>query len=177
MLWPQTSLRTVVFSSLIAMVIFPSLAFGSTDFVLPPGRATSPYSIVVGPDSNLWFAEVSGEKIGRITTGGVITEFPITGAQALTGITSGPDGNLWFTDQLAGKVGHISTSGTGVTQFALPAGSFPQGITTGPDGNLWFVEQKQSGFFAIGKMTVAGVLTEYPTTVEYAHGPAAGNSE
>ena len=30
-----------------------------------------------GPDGNLWFTESDGNKIGRITTGGVITEFPI----------------------------------------------------------------------------------------------------
>ena len=150
---------------LIATMVLSSLAFGSTDFVVPPGRSPNPYTIVTGPDHNLWFVEAGGEKVGRITTAGVITEFPITGAQSLVGIASGSDGNLWFTDQLTGKVGHISTSGTGITQFALPTGSYPQGITSGPDGNLWFVEQKLNGLFKVGKMTTAGVLTEFATNI------------
>jgi streptogramin lyase len=150
---------------LAASLSFASLALASTDFVVPPGRSTNPYSIVVGPDKNLWFTESGGEKIGRITTSGVITQFPIPGAQSLLGLTSGPDGNLWFTDQLTGKIGHISTSGTGIKEFALPKGSFPQGITAGPDGNLWFVEQKQNGFFKVGKITVSGAITEYATNV------------
>jgi virginiamycin B lyase len=55
--------------------------------------------ITAGPDGNLWFTEYGGNKIGRITTAGVITEFPIpTDDSEPWGITSGPDGNLWFTE-------------------------------------------------------------------------------
>jgi streptogramin lyase len=119
--------------------------------------------MVVGPDSNLWFVELGGQKVGRITTAGVITEFPVPNAQALFGIASGPDGNLWFTDTMAGKIGHISTSGTGIVQYSLAAGAYAQGITAGPDGNLWFVEQKQTGNYDIGKITTAGKITSYST--------------
>ena len=44
-----------------------------------------------------------GDAVGRITTAGVLTEFPVAGAQP-NGIVTGPDGNLWFTEQQAGKV-------------------------------------------------------------------------
>jgi streptogramin lyase len=134
---------------------------GSTDFTIPPGRASWPYAITVGPDKNLWFVELGGRKVGRMTTAGVITQFPIPGAQALLGIASGPDGNLWFTDTMAGTISHISTSGTNIVKFSLPAGSFPQGITAGPDGNLWFVEQKATGDYAIGKITTTGTITSF----------------
>ena len=82
-----------------------------------------------------------GNKIGRITTAGDITEFPIPTADCFPqGITTGPDGNLWFTEYNVNKIGRITTAGV-ITEFPLPtAGSFPQGITTGPDGNLWFTE-------------------------------------
>ena len=143
----------------------PALAFGSSDFHVLPGRQAEPYLVVVGPDHNLWFTEFTGEKIGRITTSGVITEFKIAGAQSLVGIASGPDGNIWFTDQFAGKVEHINPSGGGLTEFSLPAGSHPQGITAGPDGNLWFVDQKNSGLFTVGKITPAGTIAEYSSTV------------
>jgi len=55
-----------------------------------------PYGIAAGPDGNLWFTEQSGNRIGRITPGGVITEFS-TGISAYAGpsyIATGPDGNL-----------------------------------------------------------------------------------
>ena len=60
-----------------------------------------PTSIVAGPDGNLWFTEFNGgNRIGRITTAGVITEFStgITAGALPYGITAGPDGNLWFTE-------------------------------------------------------------------------------
>ena len=112
--------RTTIAVFLAASLSFATLALASTDFAVPPGRSSNPYSIVIGPDKNLWFTESGGEKIGRITTAGVITQFRIPGAQSLLGLASGPDGNLWFTDQLTGKVGYINTSGAGITQFALP---------------------------------------------------------
>ena len=44
---------------------------------------------------------ISGNKIGQITTAGVITEFPIpTASSGPYGIAAGPDGNLWFTEHL-----------------------------------------------------------------------------
>ena len=47
-----------------------------------------------------------------------------------------------------------------ITEF--PVGTrFPGGITTGPDGNLWFSE----GVGYIGRITAAGVITEFPLTV------------
>ena len=37
---------------------------------LPCPRPQRAFGITVGPDDNLWFTEMSGNKIGRITTGG-----------------------------------------------------------------------------------------------------------
>jgi hypothetical protein len=50
-----------------------------------------------------------GNKIGRITTSGTITEFPLpTPRSAPQGVTSGPDGAIWFTEFNAGKIGRLS---------------------------------------------------------------------
>lgn len=50
-------------------------------------------------------------KIGRITPGGTITEFPVpTSKSQPFGIGSGPDGNLWFTEYSGNKIGRITTS-------------------------------------------------------------------
>ncbi len=57
-----------------------------------------PQGITLGPDGALWFTETLNNKIGRITTAGVITEYTIPVASSSPqGITSGPDGSLWFT--------------------------------------------------------------------------------
>ena len=49
--------------------------------------------IAAGPDGNLWFSDVVGNRIGRISTAGTISEFPVPTANSQPlGITAGPDG-------------------------------------------------------------------------------------
>src|ERR1700731_2568477 len=73
-------------------------------------------SITAGPDGALWFTEGNANKIGRITTAGVFTEFPVPTANSFpAGITAGPDGNLWFVEAI-GNIGRITTTGV-VAEF------------------------------------------------------------
>src|SRR5688572_9346223 len=55
-----------------------------------------PTGITAGP-GGLWFTENGKDRIGRITTGGSITEFPDGSHNGPSGIAAGPDGNLWYT--------------------------------------------------------------------------------
>jgi streptogramin lyase len=116
--------------------------------------------IVTGPDGNLWFTESENNKIGTITTAGVITAYALaSNGSDPTGIVAGPDGNLWFTECGNGKIGKITTTGS-VTEYSLSSrDAEPQGITAGPDGALWFTEYLGNG---IGRITTAGAITEYP---------------
>src|SRR5690606_5319601 len=97
-----------------------------------------PRDITVGPDGNLWFTEVTGNKIGRITPDApnTITEFPLPTANSRPlGIVAAPDGNLWFGESGSGKLGRISPeSPNTITEYGIPAGD----VTVGPDGNLWY---------------------------------------
>ena len=45
--------------------------------------ATQPDGITTGPDGNLWFTEYNGDRIGRITPPGEVTEFAARGAPAI----------------------------------------------------------------------------------------------
>src|SRR5206468_2797308 len=72
-----------------------------------PHRHANPRRIAVGPDGALWFTELDGHAIGRITTGGTITEFPVGGLLP-SGIAPA-DGALWFTADAC--VGRITTTG------------------------------------------------------------------
>src|SRR5205814_275274 len=123
---------------------------------------STPQEIAAGPDGSMWFTEYDGNEIGRITTRGAITEYPIptaynynrigrTTMEGVTteyaiptprsypeGITAGPDGALWFTEALVNKIGRITTDGV-ITEYPIPTPStYPRGIAAGPDGNLWF---------------------------------------
>jgi virginiamycin B lyase len=139
---------------------------GYVSRITPAGDITQfptggfPYDIASGPDGALWFVEsnIMANSIGRITTAGAFTRYPIPTFGYPTGIAAGPDGNIWFT-HYANRIGRITTAGV-VTEFRIPtADSLPARITAGPDGNLWFTEWRGN---KIGRITTAGVVTEFP---------------
>src|SRR5262249_24660210 len=153
-----------------------TMAGAVAKFTMPSGYS-EPLSCTSGPDGNLWFTESGVGKIGRITPGGVLTEFslPTTGGQTNTllgGIARGPDGNLWFTWSRMGatvderRIGRITPSGA-VSAFPL---SLPyndaEGIIAGPDGNLWFAIgaacTEPCHQPAIGRITPSGTITTFP---------------
>jgi len=138
--------------------------------VYPPYVPIGIPGIAVGSDGAVWFTEELTGKIGRITTGGTITEYsvPIPSAYTLLyAIASGPDGALWFTisdsSVPAAKIGRITTAGA-ITEFSIPnPNASPSGITAGPDGALWFTTYG----YGIGRMTTAGVVTIFGSDSGY----------
>src|SRR5205085_2120927 len=87
-----------------------------TEYSVPTPQG-GPYSIVVGPDRNLWFTEYDSSRIGRITTDGAITEYPLpTPNSAPDRIIVGPDGALWFAEAIGNKIGRITIDGT-ITEY------------------------------------------------------------
>jgi virginiamycin B lyase len=108
----------------------------------------------------VWFTEEFGNRIGRITPAGVITEFSngISQNAGLVDITAGPDGNLWFTENGLNQIGRITTSGV-VTEFS--AGITPNsslGSITSADGFVWFTELASAH---IGRISMDGRVVEY----------------
>jgi streptogramin lyase len=68
--------------------------------------------IAAAADGNLWFSDGNHDAVGRITPGGVVTEFTsgiTTGAEP-DGIAAGPDGNLWFTEHAGNRIARINTA-------------------------------------------------------------------
>jgi streptogramin lyase len=135
---------------------------------------SGPFDITAGPDGNLWFTEIDeGNRIGRITPSGAITEFSrgIRPGGGPTEIAGGPDGNLWFTEYEGNRVGRITPEGA-IVEFSdgITPHSGPAGIATGPDGNLWFTEAEGN---RIGRITPAGEVTEFSRGISPESGPAA----
>lgn len=96
-----------------AFVVSPSV-LAATAFIEydVPTSNSQPIGITSGTDGNIWFTENGGNKVGKITTSGVITEYDIpTSGTGTWGITAGPDGNMWFTEGNAHKIGKITTGG------------------------------------------------------------------
>jgi uncharacterized protein (TIGR03437 family) len=124
----------------------------------------------------MWFTEVTGSRIGRITAAGVVTEYNVSPASPQS-IVSGPDGNLWFTSTYS--VGRLTTAGVVTLREFLTTSSEGKGgtgITVGPNGeDIWFLDQSTN---QVGRLSIAaGVVTnEYlvPTPGANLYGIAAG---
>jgi streptogramin lyase len=135
------------------------LSGGIYEFPIPTPKS-APVGITTGPDHQLWFCELFGNKIGQVNTSGVVTqEIPLpTPASYPLLIVTGPDNNLWFTEGGSNKIGRLSTGGS-LTEFVSPtANCDPYGLTVGPDGNLWFTEAMGN---KIGRITPAGSFSEF----------------
>ena len=110
-----------------------------TEFVLPDS-SREPLGIAAGADGNLWYSQTDvgfGEDgIGRITPGGVVSDFPAGNIVAGYGIVAGTDGNLWVGGH-NGALGRMTTSGA-LTEFA-PFGAVggTSVLAAAADGSIW----------------------------------------
>src|SRR5262249_27009899 len=105
-----TAIRVVSLGALLFAV--SEIALGQqtikvTEFPAPNG----PVEIATGPEGALWFTEEEegGNRMGRMTTAGVTTEYSLPSGHIPRDITAGPDGALWFTE--SGFIGRITTAG------------------------------------------------------------------
>jgi virginiamycin B lyase len=106
-----------------------------------PRRRAAPIRITAGADGALWFTQQDAHAIGRITTAGAITEFPLRTGISPYDITAGTDGALWFTAD--GCIGRITTSGH-VNAWPLRNAGRLIGIAAAPDGSFWFADDVKS---------------------------------
>jgi virginiamycin B lyase len=107
-----------------------------------PSADADPRNIALGPDGNMWFTEGYGNRVGRVTPGGVVTEFVIPTVDSFpTSIVAGPDGAMWFLETMTvanGRVARISMTGV-FRESDLTSGEHTDlhDLAVGPDGNLW----------------------------------------
>jgi virginiamycin B lyase len=64
----------------------------------------------------VWFTCYNLDEVGRVTTGGRVTRFPVPNhfngnyPDTLEGIVAGLNQDMWFTEEAANRIGRISTS-------------------------------------------------------------------
>jgi len=124
---------------------------------------------------DMWFA--GGNNIAKISQTGRLKTFVLDPNSNVEVLVHGPDGNMWFTDEyfqgslIQSRIGKITPMGK-VTEFVVPDNP-PGGIigiTVGPDNNLWFTDGSvTNGVTMIGRCTIDGSITLYPTPTTHAN--------
>ncbi len=140
---------------------------------------TTPSSIALGPDGNVWSASPTDNVfndtvgyVGRITPSGAATRYPLPTLHAYPiDIVAGPDGNLWFTERNANKIGRITPQGV-ITEFPVPTSNAqPTAICVGSDGNIWFTESNAA---KVGRLVLSGPASGKITLTVPAAASSAG---
>jgi len=149
-------------------------------FSTPSGVETN--QIAKGPNGALFFTETAANKIGEVTTAGVVTEFAIPTPNAQpTAIAAGADGNLYFIESgfsvtgagPAPAIGRITPAGK-ITELSLPGNIFEVGgITAGPGGDVYFTAtDAEATGEVVGRITPAGQISEFVAPVGFDAGQA-----
>jgi RHS repeat-associated protein len=129
-----------------------SVAGAITQYIVPTANS-QPYGIAsqennlpytqygVGSDGGVWFTEYATNKIGRISSGGLITEYPIpTSNSGPQRIKRSPNGALFFVENTANNIAELSNAGK-ITEMAVPTtGSGVADVAFGYDLAVWFGE-------------------------------------
>jgi streptogramin lyase len=115
--------------------------------------------IIAGPDGNMWFIDENAGDLVRLSMGGAIKEFTMSGFLGGNAIalTVGADHKFYIANE-SSKIVRVTTSGV-VQAFTNSSGDSTDlgDIALGPDGNVWFPETRH-----LGMITPAGVITEIP---------------
>ncbi len=137
------------------------------------GISSGVYSITLGPDGNMWFTEQFGNKIGKITPVGFVTEIQLNtlSARGPLGISVGQDGNIWFGESSLGNIGKYDFGTSAVFEYPIPAAMFtsrPSSIAAGPDGNLWFTDTANN---RLGRVSTNGTMTMFSVGISPSASP------
>ena len=126
-----------------------------TEFDLPRPNA-GPGDITAGADGHMWFVELAGRmdglepdgnRVGRISMTGEVTEFPIPSPGGTPiNIAVGPDRSVWYTK--GGSLGRVTPEGR-ISEHEIPGQpARTVGLSAGSDREppmrlgrrLWFTD-------------------------------------
>jgi virginiamycin B lyase len=137
-----------------------------------PTASSDLANIATGPDGSLWFTEKGANKVGRITTAGQITEYPIpNNASGLsdTGPTNIVEsgGAMWFLTDIGQSVYRITSGGT-YTQVYNQQTYNASNLAPSSSGGVWLMMTNGDGFAqdgdALALVDPDGKATGYPAT-------------
>jgi serine/threonine protein kinase, bacterial len=175
-------------------------AVGSADGVGSSATFYYPTGVAVDPSGNIYVADLGGNTIREVTSGGVVTTVAGDGGSGSTngtastatfrspaGVAIDKSGNLYITDASNNQI-RMVTPGAVVSTFAGsgPQGSadatgtaasfyYPYGIAIDASGNLYVADARNN---KIRKITPAGVVSTLAGsgTVGFADGPGTAAS-
>ena len=114
---------------------------------------------------------IQRQTIGRITTAGVVTEYPLPSAFSVpSGIAAGPDGALWFTEIRQTKSGASHVAGS-ISEYAIPTASADPAVLQ--PARIARSGSRSPPETRSAVSTIAGSISEYSIPTPSANPPAS----
>lgn len=125
------------------LAVVPGLgspALATTQVIPVPTSAAGLGRIVTSPDGTMWFVEQDANKVGRITTGGQITEFELPADSDSTktyDLDVAPDGTVWVIYDSGRRIRHLAADGSILGDGELGGSPYGEEVRVAPDGTVW----------------------------------------
>ncbi|HZZ66359.1 MAG TPA: hypothetical protein VFE17_12710, partial [Candidatus Baltobacteraceae bacterium] len=100
-------------------------------------------AIITASDGAVWFTEnnAAAPKLGRLSSSGVLNEYPLTGAGSATGLTQDSQGLFVVVDTAKNSVGRFDPITLAYNEYPITtANAGPEWVTVGPDGRVYVTE-------------------------------------
>ena len=112
-----------------------------TEHPIEPRGLAGAGLLATGSDGAFWFGGWD-KNLGRMTTAGKTSAFPLTPAQQMNALTAGPDGRLWFADDRSAAIFRVTTKGVVselLTVPGVPARDWEAlgGLSAANDRSVW----------------------------------------
>jgi len=129
-----------------------------------PTPQSRPFGLAEGPDGAIWFAQLTGGKVGRIDalTGGISEFAPDPPLRTAETLAFGPLGGLWVSEHAeAGGVARLETAlGTFSRASAPDAAALPNSVSFDRHRNAWFAQHTVDALAVLDP--ASGELVEVP---------------
>lgn len=125
------------------LLVVPGLgapASAATQVIPVPTSAAGLGRIVTSPDGSMWFVEEDANKVGRITTGGQITEFALpadSDSTTTNDLDVAPDGTVWVIYDSGRRIRHLAADGSILGDGELGGSPYGEEVRVAPDGTVW----------------------------------------
>ena len=156
-------------------VASPTLAETITEYLTPTSES-SPAGLDFDSKGNLWFAEVNGNKIGKLTPSKVkpgtsdgIVEYELPHANSKPQyLMVSRDDIVWFSEMGGNRIGRLDPATGIIREYDIPTpNSEPHHLFESRDRKIWFTEFEAN---KIGRLDpIMGEIKEFPVNEGHPH--------
>ena len=156
-------------------VASPTQAETITEYLTPTSES-SPAGLDFDSKGNLWFAEVNGNKIGKLTPSKVkpgtsdgIVEYELPHANSKPQyLIVSRDDIVWFSEMGGNRIGRLDPATGIIREYDIPTpNSEPHHLFESRDRKIWFTEFEAN---KIGRLDpIMGEIKEFPVNEGHPH--------